>query len=192
MNIATDKATLRREALARRDAAAKNNAQAGQSLRDRFLSAIPLPPAAVVSGFWPMGDEIDVRPLLEALIARGHAVALPTVVRRGEPLLFRAWRPDDALVPATLGTSVPAADKPELRPQIVITPLLAFDARGFRVGYGAGYYDMTLARLRAAGDVLAVGVGYDAQEVDTVPIEDWDQPLDWIVTERRALRVQPT
>jgi 5-formyltetrahydrofolate cyclo-ligase len=192
MNIATDKATLRREALARRHAAAKNNAQAGQSLRDRFLSAIPLPPAAVVSGFWPMGDEIDIRPLLEALIARGHAVALPTVVRRGEPLLFRAWRPDDALIPATLGTSVPAADKPELRPQIVITPLLAFDARGFRVGYGAGYYDMTLARLRAAGDVLAVGVGYDAQEVDTVPIEDWDQPLDWIVTERRALRVQPT
>jgi 5-formyltetrahydrofolate cyclo-ligase len=190
MNIATDKATLRREALARRHAAAKHGAQAGAALRDRFLSAIALPPAAVVSGFWPMGDEIDIRPLLEALVARGHPVALPTVVRRGQPLLFRAWRPDDALAAGPLGTSVPADDKPELRPQIVITPLLAFDARGFRVGYGAGYYDMTLAQLRAAGNVLAVGVGYDAQEVDTVPIEDWDQPLDWIVTERRAFQVR--
>ncbi|HEY5607461.1 MAG TPA: 5-formyltetrahydrofolate cyclo-ligase [Alphaproteobacteria bacterium] len=190
MTIATDKATLRREALARRQAAAKNSAHAGESLRDRFLSAIPLPSGAVVSGFWPMGDEVDVRPLLQALVARGHPIALPTVVRRGAPLVFRAWRPGDALAAGTLGTSVPAADKPELRPQIVITPLLAFDACGFRVGYGAGYYDMTLAQLRAAGDVLAVGVGYDAQEVDTVPIEDWDQPLDWIVTERRALRVR--
>ena len=190
MNIATDKATLRCEALARRHAAAKDSAQAGDSLRDRFLSAISLPARAVVSGFWPMGDEIDVRPLLEALIARSHPVALPTVVRRGEALVFRAWRPGDALAGGTLGTSVPAADQPELRPQIVITPLLAFDARGFRVGYGAGYYDMTLAQLRAAGNVLAVGVGYDAQEVDTVPIEDWDQPLDWIVTERRAFQVR--
>ena len=190
MNIATDKATLRREALARRHTAAKDGAPAGEALRDRFLSAIAVPARAVVSGFWPMGDEIDTRPLLEALVARGHPVALPTVVRRGQPLLFRAWRPGDALAAGTLGTSVPAADQPALRPRIVIAPLLAFDARGFRVGYGAGYYDMTLAQLRAAGDVLAVGVGYDAQEVDTVPIEDWDQPLDWIVTERRAFQVR--
>ena len=190
MNIATDKATLRRAALARRHAAAKDGAHAGESLRDRFLSAIPLPSGAVVSGFWPMGDEVDLRPLLQALVARGHPVALPTVVRRGAPLVFRAWQPGDALAAGTLGTSVPAADKPELHPQVVITPLLAFDARGFRVGYGAGYYDMTLAQLRGAGDVLAVGVGYDAQEVDTVPIEDWDQPLDWIVTERRAFQVR--
>lgn len=190
MNLATDKATLRREALARRRVAAKDSAQAGAALRDRFLSAISLPAGAVVSGFWPMGDEIDIRPLLEALIARGHPVALPTVVRRGEALVFRAWQPGDALVAGTLGTSVPSGDKPQLQPQLVITPLLAFDARGFRVGYGAGYYDMTLAQLRAAGDVLVVGVGYDAQEVDTVPIEDWDQPLDWIVTERRAFQVR--
>ena len=190
MNIATDKATLRREALARRHAAAKHGMHAAESLRDRFLSAIPLPPAAVVSGFWPMGDEIDIRPLLEVLIARGHPVALPTVVRRGEPLLFRAWLPGDALIAGALGTSVPSKDKPELRPQIVITPLLAFDARGYRVGYGAGYYDMTLAQLRADGNVVAVGVGYDAQEVDAVPIEGWDQPLDWIVTDRRAFPVR--
>jgi 5-formyltetrahydrofolate cyclo-ligase len=190
MNIATDKAALRREALARRHAAAKDSAHAGESRRDRFLSAIPLPSGAVVSGFWPMGDEIDIRPLLHALIARGHTVALPAVVRRNQPLVFRAWQPGDALAAGTLGASAPAADKPQLQPQLVIAPLLAFDARGFRVGYGAGYYDMTLAQLRAAGDVLAVGVGYDAQEVDKVPIEDWDQPLDWIVTERRAFQVR--
>jgi len=188
MNIATDKATLRREAMARRRLAAQASPDAGAALRDRFLAAVPLAPGAVVSGFWPMGDEIDVRPLLDALMARGHPVALPVVVGKGKPLVFRQWHPGDALVPGPLGTRTPSADKPELRPTIVITPLLAYDARGFRVGYGAGYYDMTLAALRAAGSTLAVGVGYDAQEVDAIPVDVWDQPVDWIVTERRAFQ----
>lgn len=190
MTMADHKSGLRRDAMARRRTVARVIPHAGIVLRDNFLAAISLPQEAVVSGFWPMGDEIDVRPLLHALAARGHRVALPCVEGRGKPLIFRVWAPGDALVPGTLGTSAPSDDKPELIPDVVIAPLLAFDTRGYRLGYGAGYYDLTLAHLRVGGSVLAVGVGYDAQEMEALPTDPWDQPLDWIVTERRALRVR--
>lgn len=190
MTIADHKAALRRDAMARRRDAARAQPDAGAALRDNFLAAIVIPAGAIVSGFWPMGDEIDVKPLMHALIARGHRIALPCVAGRGKPLVFRAWAPGDTLIPGTLGTSTPSDDKPALTPDVVIAPLLAFDRRGYRLGYGAGYYDLTLAHLRAGGGVLAVGVGYDAQEADALPAEPWDQPVDWIVTERRALPVR--
>jgi 5-formyltetrahydrofolate cyclo-ligase len=102
--------------------------------------------------------------------------------------VFRAWRPGDALVAAGFGTQEPAADRPEVRPDIVLAPLLACDERGWRLGYGGGYYDRTLRRLRGDGAVLAVGVGYDEQVVAAVPHEDFDEPLDWIATDARLIR----
>jgi len=188
MNIATDKATLRRAALARRHAAAKHSAHAADSLRAQFLSAIPLPPGAVVSGFWPMGDEIDLKPLLAQLHASGHPIGLPVVVKKGEPLIFRQWHPGMALVSGGFGTEVPPPNAPDVEPQVLIVPLLAFDAEGYRLGYGGGFYDRTLDKLRTGGaaDPLAVGVAFSAQHVARVPRDEFDQPLDWIVTEKAA------
>jgi 5-formyltetrahydrofolate cyclo-ligase len=147
-------------------------------------------PPATISAYWPMGDELDVKPLLVALAAVGHVLGLPVMVARAQPLIFRRWQPGDVLFEGGFGTSIPGADQPELVPRILIVPLLAFDRGGYRLGYGGGYYDRTLAALRRAGVVTAIGVAYAGQEVANVPRGPGDQPLDAIVTERDA--IQPT
>jgi len=171
----------------RRAKAAAAVPEAGTQLAARFIESVEIPGAACVSGFWPMGDEIDLRPLLSQIHARGHVVGLPVVVGRDRPLIFRAWVPGDMLEPAGLGTQVPGRDKPEVVPRVVVVPLLAFDRLGYRVGYGGGFYDRTLELLRTQGNVTAVGVAYAGQEVEAVPHDDKDQPLDCIVTERETL-----
>jgi 5-formyltetrahydrofolate cyclo-ligase len=186
-----EKRALRRSAKAARTAAAAVDRQAGgtgaTALRDRFLAAVPLAEGVVVSAYWPMGDEMDPRPLMEALVALGHRLALPAIRAAGQPLDFRAWRPGDALQPAGFGTQEPPATAEELRPGLLLVPLLAFDAAGYRLGYGGGFYDRSLALLRAAGDTLAVGLAYAGQQVAAVPREATDQPLDLVITERGVI-----
>lgn len=188
------KAGLRAEMqLQRERAAAAAGPAAALALRDRFFEG-PGPrlrdlPGAVVSGFWPFGPEIDVRPILYHLDAAGHPIALPVVIRRGLPLLFRAWRPGQALVTGSFGISRPDKDQPELTPRVLIVPLLAFDRDGYRLGYGGGFYDRTLASLRASGRTLAIGVGFAAQEVRAMPRDHADERLDWMVTEREAFQI---
>ncbi len=147
-------------------------------------------PQAIVSGFWPFGPEIDIRPILYHLQASGHPIALPVVVRRGLPLLFRAWRPGQALIAGSFGVPRPDKDQPELAPSVLIVPLLAFDRAGYRLGYGGGFYDRTLEQVRARGAGLAIGVCFAVQEVPAVPRDATDQRLDWMVSEREAFRVE--
>jgi 5-formyltetrahydrofolate cyclo-ligase len=151
-----------------------------------FKSAISVPAGATISGFWPMGDEMDVTPLLAQLHAAGHPIGLPVVVKKGEPLIFRSWQPGQTLVSGGFGTEIPAPSAPEVVPDVLIVPLLAFDSNGYRLGYGGGFYDRTLHKLRGNGNALAVGVGYAAQHVVRVPRDEYDQPLDWIITEKGA------
>lgn len=186
--IADEKRALRALSRTRRRAAREAAApDAGEAAARHFFSAIEPAPGCVVSGYWPMDAEFDVRPLLTALHARGHPCGLPVVVGRGRRLTFRAWRPGARLETAGFGIEVPPADAPEVTPELVLVPLLAFDERGFRLGWGGGYYDMTLAELREAGrKVLAVGIGFEAQRVDRVPTAASDRRLDWVVTEARA------
>jgi len=182
------KAALRRAMLDRRKGASAAAPEAGHALAARIFDAIGLPEGAPCSGFWPMGDELDLRPLLARLHFAGHPVGLPVMVKRGTPLLFRRWQPSDTLVPGGYGTSVPAPDQPVVEPRVLFVPLLAWDRAGYRVGYGGGFYDRTLQALRAGGLRLAVGVAFAAQEVEAVPRDEHDQRLDWIVTEREAVR----
>ncbi len=153
-------------------------------LRDRFRAEMAIPKGSVVAGFAPIGDEIDVLPLLTTLSDQGYPCALPVVVGPGQPLLFRTWTPGMALTDATFGVGVPPASSPEVRPSIVLVPLLAFDASGQRIGYGAGFYDRTLEALRRDGEVLAVGIAYADQQIESVPIDGNDARLDMVVTER--------
>lgn len=181
------KRQMRAEARRARAAAAAADRAAGApaaaALRDHLLAAVPLAGRRVASGYWPMADEIDPRPLMSALSERGLRLALPAIRAAGEPLDFRAWQPGDALQPAGFGTREPGPDAPMLQPDLLLVPLLAFDAAGYRLGYGGGFYDRSLARLRAAGDILAVGLAYATQRVAAVPREATDQPLDLVVTE---------
>jgi 5-formyltetrahydrofolate cyclo-ligase len=192
MDVVEAKRALRAQALAKRKALPAEDARrAARAVRDRALAEVPLPRGALVAGYWPMPDELDIRPLLEALAKRGHALALPVVVARGHPLAFRAWKPGDPLEKAGFGLSVPRREAPQVTPTALLVPLLAFDAAGHRIGFGAGFYDMTIAALRAKGPLLAVGVAFAAQEVSMIPTEPFDAALDWLVTERAARRAVP-
>jgi len=166
--------------------AAAAPAAAAEQAALHFLAHIPLQAGRVLSGYWPIGDEFDPRPLLQAAVQRGLLIGLP-VVRRDAPLGFRQWRPGEPLAPAVMGIPVPAATADTVVPEILVVPLLAFDAAGYRLGYGGGYYDRTLDALRRGErPVLAVGLAYAGQEAADVPHHVFDQPLDWVVTEREA------
>ena len=178
-------AKVARAAAAAADRAAEGDAAA--VLRDRFLASVPLAGEVVASGYWPMGDEIDPRPLMETLAAGGHRLALPAIRGAGQPLDFRAWRPGDALRAAGFGTQEPLPEAEMLQPTVLLVPLLAFDAAGYRLGYGGGFYDRSLALLRGRGDILAVGLAFAAQQVAAVPREATDQPLDLLVTEQGVI-----
>ncbi len=186
MTSVPGKPSLRAAALARRAAVHPDvRAAFAASLCERGLAlALGVSATPVVSGFLPIRGEPDTLPLLDALSAAGVALALPATPPRGEPLRFRAWRPGQALAPGRFGTAEPPPDAPERDPDLLFVPLAAFDARGGRLGYGAGYYDGALRRLRAARPVLAVGVAFAAQEVAAVPAEPHDERLDAVLTER--------
>ena len=146
--------------------------------------------AKIVGGYWPVGDEMDPRPLLNALDEAGWQCALPVVEKAGAPLCFRAWRPGDALEPGAHAIPAPLATAAAVMPALLLVPLLAFDRSGHRVGYGGGYYDRSIAALRGAGALLAVGLAYAGQELAAVPIAADDAALDWVVTEREAIRIR--
>ena len=181
------KPALRQAALARRDALpASARAQASAQ-----IAAQPFPLAvsadAVVSGFWPMRSEIDPLPLMRQLAARGAKLALPLVQGRGSPLAFRAYAFGDPLRAGTWGILEPLSAAPFVAPDLLIVPLAAFDRGGHRIGYGAGYYDMTLRQLRAQKSIVAIGLGFAVQEISAVPATAHDERLDLVLTERELI-----
>ena len=189
MNLLEAKQQLRDAVKPRRRAAHEAGAAAAaQALVEQFERHVTLPPGAVVSGYWPAGAELDVRPLLERLAARGHRIVLPVVAERNAPLIFRVWRPGDPVVKGN-GAWVPSDSAPQLTPDVLLVPLVGFDRRGTRLGQGAGYYDRTLPMLRADRAITAIGVGYAVQELSDIPTGPYDQPLDAILTEAGLIKV---
>jgi 5-formyltetrahydrofolate cyclo-ligase len=181
------KATLRRTAAARRDALPAEVRQAAAEAIAGRAFPLTIAAGAVVSGFMPIKSEINPLPLMQKLAAGGARLALPRIVGRGHPLSMRAWAFGAPLARGQWGIREPAADAPEVDPDILIVPLLAFDRAGYRIGFGAGYYDMTLASLRARKTITAVGVAFAAQEVAAVPHTERDARLDLVLTEREVI-----
>lgn len=185
------KGILRERMKAERRRAAAQRPDAARHAAANFLARIAVQPGAVVAVYHPIKDELDTGPLAAALRERGARLALPVGDARNAPLVFRLHDGVAPLVPGRHGELTPPPQAPLVRPDIVVTPLLAFTRRGDRLGYGGGYYDRTLASLRAAGSVVAVGYAYGAQEVDALASGPLDQRLDWIVTERGAIEAAP-
>ena len=184
------KAQARKRAACARARAHAAEPEAGQRLADHFPDGIWPPLHSVVAGYFAIRDEIDPRPLMETFHCDQVRLALPCVVGLDQPLIFRAWSPGDALERGAFGIHEPRPGAPEVRPSLVLVPLLAFDSCGRRLGYGAGFYDRTLAMLRAQGPVTSVGLAYQAQRLRRVPTSGHDLPLDWVITEAWAMSVK--
>jgi len=185
--VEDSKAALRIEAQARRDAlpAAARKAAAETIAVRKFPLAVA--PGTIVSGFMPLKSEINPLPLLQRLADAGAQLALPVVAGRGKPLIMRAWQWGEPLAAGVWGIREPKPEAAEVEPDILLVPLLAFDRAGHRIGYGAGYYDLTIARLRARKPVTAVGIGFAAQEIAKIPATVRDARLDLVLTEREAI-----
>jgi len=187
MTLIDSKRALRVAMLARRQSLGEEERRAAaDGLLRSFRLERPVELPAVISGFWPIKDEIDLRPLMCSLFEEGCQLALPVVQGRGQRLLFRAWRPGDPLEAGVFGTLQPSARCEILEPDALLVPLLACDREGWRLGYGGGFYDRTLQDLRKRRLVTAIGVGFDLQFVPEVPHGADDQRLDWLLTDRRA------
>lgn len=181
------KVELRQAALARRDALPPQARAAGAQVIAERKFPVAVPSGTVVSGFSPMKSEINPVPLMRKLADAGAKLVLPVVAGRGKPLIMRAWAFGDAMVSGVWGIREPKADAPEVGPDILLVPLAAFDRRGHRIGYGAGYYDMTINRLRAMKKVVAIGLAFAAQEIPAVPATERDARLDLVLTEREII-----
>jgi 5-formyltetrahydrofolate cyclo-ligase len=186
------KKTLRQEALARRDALDPAwRIEASLAMAETGAALLPVAPGTVVSGFWPMRSEVDVRPLMAALRERGALLCLPAILDR-TTIVFRELVRGAALVDMGFGTAGPGPEAAVLEPGLLLVPLAAFDARGHRIGYGAGYYDRAIARLQAAGrNPDLVGIAFDCQQVERVPDEPHDVILPAILTETGLRRFAP-
>ena len=144
-----------------------------------------------VAAYWPIKSEIDPIPLAQALMARACAIGLPITPQEGLPLAFHQWHDGEALEEGPYGTKQPAAAAPQLMPDLILAPLLAFDEAGWRLGYGGGFYDRTLADLEAKGHhAQIIGLAFDEQQVDAVPIGAYDKPLSAILTPTRFIKAQ--
>ncbi len=186
-SISDQKAKLREGTLAKRDALpAEVRAQAAETIAQRAFPAA-VQPGVIVSGFMPMKSEINPLPLMRKLADAGAQLALPAIKGRGHPLIMRAYKIGDELARGQWGIREPKPEAPELAPDILLVPLAAFDRAGHRIGYGAGYYDMTIHALRAKKQVTAIGLAFAVQEIFTVPATERDERLDFVLTERETI-----
>jgi 5-formyltetrahydrofolate cyclo-ligase len=183
MSVDDPKAALRRRLLALRMDVSAARPDAGAALVEHWPEAWALPAGCVVAGYRALPGEIDPEPLMRHLASRGAELALPVTQAPDGPLLFLAWSPGDPLQRAAFGVEEPTGKAPARHPDLVLVPLLGVDRHGMRIGFGKGYYDRTLARLRTLAPVRAVGLAFSEQRLDSVPFDDHDQPLDALVTD---------
>ncbi len=183
-DIDAQKADARRLAMAARKAA--HGAALDATAQAHLRAALADFAGAPLAGYMPIRTEIDPLPVMAA---HDGPVGVPVITGPGQALVFHRWTPGCAMVEGPFGARVPAEPVP-LVPRVLIVPLVAFDARGFRLGYGGGFYDRTLAALRAAGPVTALGFAYAAQETPALPVDGFDQRLDAVVTESGTRRFQ--
>ncbi|MDP6968544.1 MAG: 5-formyltetrahydrofolate cyclo-ligase [Gammaproteobacteria bacterium] len=183
------KKAFRIAAKATRLKAYNSTPNAGALIAQNIIQQIDIPPNSKVSGFWPLAEELDTVPILKALHAAGHQVLLPVMQGANQPLAFACWAPGDQLVAAGFNTLEPAPNQARMIPEVMICPLLAFDRKGYRMGYGGGFYDRSIAQIQANHPLLTVGVAFAAQEVESIITGPYDMPLHKIVTEQEVITI---
>ena len=185
---AGDKAALRAEMKEAREELSARDPDAGETVADKFPLKLLERYGPVVAAYLPIGSELDTRPLIAKLVKAGAQIALPRVEDDGH-MTYRQWTDGDSLEDRPFGLKEPFTSAPILTPTLVLAPLLAYDRNGNRLGYGKGHYDRALSDLRKNGRVFVCGLAFHGQEVDEVPNEPHDIPLDWVVTERGSIPI---
>lgn len=184
------KSGLRSQMLAARKAMRAADPEAPSKLIAQIVKILDINDTLVISGYVAIGDELDPSPALEALQTAGASIVLPVAGKSGDVLAFRAWQTGDVLEKGRLSTYHPVAKSEPVDPDVMLVPLVAFDAFGYRLGFGGGYYDRTLPKLREHKSIVAYGIGYDDQEVSRVPRESFDAQLDGVITPTRFIPAQ--
>jgi len=183
----SDKSDLRSKMKRKRGTLASLYPRSSSQVAARFPAELVARGGLTIAGYAPKGSEINCIPLMEKLKARGAKMCLPVVTEKNGVLIFRSWEPGQELVRGAHDIEEPAEDAAVLVPDMLLVPLLAFNHKGFRLGYGGGYYDRTLAKLRAENEhLVAVGLAYEAQGVSRLPVERHDEKMDWVITETQA------
>ncbi|MBT5239655.1 MAG: 5-formyltetrahydrofolate cyclo-ligase [Rhodospirillaceae bacterium] len=184
------KTALRSQMLAARKAMRAAEPDAPSNLTAQIVRTLDTIETLVIAGYVAIGDELDPSLALEALQNAGASIVLPVAGKSGDVLAFRAWQTGDAMEKGRLSTYHPAAKSEAIDPDVILVPLVAFDTFGYRLGFGGGYYDRTLPKLRAQKNIVAYGIGYDDQEVSRIPRESFDAQLDGVITPSRFIPVQ--
>ena len=180
-SAAKTRSTLRQQVLAARRALTPDQvARLSTAICGHLQHHFAAPPGHSIAFYWPISNEADLRPVINAWRGRGVDISLPVVHRKAAPLSFRRWTPETPMVPDAHGIPTPA-DGVEVSPDVLVIPVNAFDAAGFRLGYGGGYYDRTLAV--ASPRPLVIGIGFELARVDSIAPQAHDVPMDWVVTE---------
>lgn len=164
---------------------------ASMKVTDQFITNVPIGSVKNISAYSPLECELNINMLIDRLRSHGKTICLPVMKEQDSPMIFRRYNHGDVLCLDRVFRKIsePIASSPEITPEIMIMPLLAFDRRGYRLGYGRGYYDRTLQYLRRLGKkITAVGVGYSCQLFDTIPYDKYDQKLDYAITENEVIR----
>jgi 5-formyltetrahydrofolate cyclo-ligase len=190
--VTISKSQLRPDLRQRRDQYKKTHdlEGIGKAILDKLISAGIIPSDAIIASYWPVKSEVDVRPLLSYFYKRGHTCALPAVVAKNKPLIFREWCPGDLLISGIYNILTPDEKAPLITPTVLFIPVLGFDRQGHRLGRGEGYYDRTLEKLRAQHQIIAIGVAFDCQEVDSIPHEAFDQSMNYIITPTQIIEIK--
>lgn len=183
------KAQLRKDYIARRQSLGDAETHAEVRVRDNVLKLMSSQKSCVLAGYAAIKDELDLAPTMAALHDTGVALCLPVSSPDPDALTFRRWAPETVMENGPFGTSQPGKTAEEVKPDVLLVPLVAFDRTGHRIGYGQGYYDRTLHVLRQEKNIAAYGIGFDGQETDVVPRAAHDVPLDGVITPTRTLMV---
>jgi len=186
------KSQLRPDLRQRRDQYKKTHdlKSIGKAILDKLISAGIIPSDAIIGSYWPVKSEADVRPLLSYFYERGHTCALPVVEAQNKPLIFREWSPGDLLISGIYNILTPDETAPLITPTVLFVPVLGFDREGHRLGHGEGYYDRTLEKLREQHPIIAIGIAFDCQEVDSIPHEAFDQRMDYVITPTQVIEIR--
>jgi 5-formyltetrahydrofolate cyclo-ligase len=188
LNLAEEKQALRKEMRAiRRDFHKASGERASFDLMELVSSSAALKNAEIISCFWPIQTEVNTVPLIHKLYKAGHQICLPIVVGNAQPLIFRQWTPETEMLEGAYKAMTPVESSPQLVPDLILSPLLAFDRNGYRLGYGGGFYDRSIEEIKTTKPLVTAGLAYSVQEVDNVPTEKTDQKLDFLITEKEIL-----